>query len=279
MAAFFSILTPKKSDGGTLFASSAALGAPVTNLFDDQPRTVWKTTAKTAQFVELDFGSGRTFDQVYLGFTNFTPTATARIRTANTQGDLTALPDFDSGSISAISEANPADFPLPRGHFFVPLSPSETNRWIRIDLDDSANANAFLTVGRMMVGLAWTPSENVKLEMGYSLGVVDDSPRQIRRDRGIVVDSRTKPARFVGTIISRGGLDVDSEPEIFDQLDEILRARGGDKPILFALEPLNVNRQQKKLFYGLAESRLLQSTLATGSIKRYKYSLTVEEMI
>lgn len=164
-----------------------------------------------------------------------------------------------------------------RNHFFASIPPVDA-KWARIFIDHNNGADAFFSAGRLLFGKSWTPSANTKMEMGFSLGALDASPRQTRRDQGIVVSSRTKPSRFQGSIITRGGLDEDSEPEIFNELDEIVRKRGGNKPILLALEPASILRRHKKLFYGLAESRLLQSTLATGSIKRYKYSLTVEEM-
>lgn len=165
-----------------------------------------------------------------------------------------------------------------RNHFFASVSPVEA-KWARVFINHTNGADAFFSAGRILFGKAWTPAANTKMEMGYSLGALDASPRQTRRDQGIVVSSRPKPSRFQGSIITRGGLDEDSEPEIFNELDEIVRNRGGDKPILLALEPASILRRHKKLFYGLVESRLLQSTLATGSIKRYKYNLTVEEMI
>jgi len=271
----FSILTTEVIDGATLFASTEDVGTPVSNLLLNQPRDVWKTTNDSIEYVEVDFGSAKEFDQVYLGFTNLTLSTIARIRAADTQGNLTAAPGYDSNDFPAF----PQPSSLPRSHIFFPLNNPETYRWVRIEFRDPSNPDGFITAGRIIIGKSFQPGDNININVPLTFGALDRSPSITRRDGGTEIDKRPKINSFRGSIETKGPVSSGDEDEFMDNLDEIMRNQAGSDPILFVIEPNNATHRQKRLFYGIVESTLPLIKLATSSAKRYRLPINVREMI
>ena len=153
----------------TLTASSEVATCPVQNLQDAQLELPWKTAiGTTAPAITIDLGAVTTFRLVSLIATNFSAAATWRIRTADTEADLTAsrttirAPASRPGrrtrrsrhaATSTRSTSSPAD---------------QANRWIRIDVTDSSLTR--IQAGRLA---SWRRSRHVQLS----------APARVRRGR------------------------------------------------------------------------------------------------
>jgi len=96
------LAAPEWSEAATITASSAQTETPVTNLLKYQPTDIWSATSLTP-YLELDAGSAQDWNSVWAFFSNARAQDVWRVRAANTQGNLTAAPFYDSGQALRLS--------------------------------------------------------------------------------------------------------------------------------------------------------------------------------
>lgn len=268
----FTLLSPEISDAATLTATQEATGALVGNLQDIQPSKVWKSDNLTAVSMEVDMGSIVVLEQIALLFHNFTSAGTIRVRTADTQPDLTAAPTFDS-TIEAYTQLEAAEPDLgdafDRNHFFIHKNPVLNNQFLRFDFLDTSLPDGFFSIGRLVIGDAWQSLLNLS-RIRF--------PQYIERSQEVTTLSQRlytveRPIRRKFS----GQLRFSEEADYLDNFDEFMRQRGGKKDTLFCLKPTEVARRHKRLFYGKMLVRPAQ--LSIGSKIRYTNTLEVNELI
>lgn len=279
----FSILNPKTFDAnGVITASSSATGTPTSNLQDDQPRNIWKSTSITSQYLVVDLGSVSTIQQIFLGYHNLTSSGTIRVRSADTEAGLTSAPDSDNtyeaytqlqGAVADLGDHFDRGF----NHFFINLSSALTNQWVRLDFTDAGNPDGYFKAGRLIIGDPFQPAGgdgvNPIQQGSVRFGVRDRSPRQQTLDGSLYVTPKTK-INYCSFRVQKL-----SESEMLDGYDEISRDMAGSGAVLVALEPNVVQRRHKKLFYGLLDAVPMTLTLKTSEKTRYALDLSVVEMI
>jgi hypothetical protein len=174
------ILYDNAADAGTLSGGSWSL--PLSYMQDPRPTRRARSTsldlANTTFRIALP--TVRTFKALAFGPTNFTSSARYRIR-AYSDADFT-METYDSGwtdiGIQAVPSLDlawedpnfwtgvqPIDDPDNAGIFVVHLfEEDETAKNWTFEIDDQANPEGFVEIGRLFMGLGWQPSINFSAE-------------------------------------------------------------------------------------------------------------------
>lgn len=242
------IMTPTLSDNGSIESVGNELAsAPASNLLKIQPTDIWQTDNLSNVFFTIDLGSSQTFDTVALLYTNASSSATWRIRTADTEQDLTEFPStgHDSGSLTMWPDNDLSDWD--RVHALYRPGFDITNRWLRIDVTDTSNTDGAFKAGRLYVAAAWQPAKNIRF--GWSLGFEDPSRRFETSGGQTIIDpiDQKRTARFEFRFLSKN--------DMFNNGYEIARLRGGSADILAVLDPDEDTHLHKYIIYGVLEPR------------------------
>lgn len=167
-----------KADNGTLSSGSWQASLPLTNLqstkLSKKARSTDATLANTK--FDIDLGAVQPVQNVSIVSTNFTTDALVRVR--GSSDNTFATSEYDSGWIDAFPSlytpgtllwgvdpvwtGKPAQEDVDRyTKNFIHILPSmQILRYWRIELDDTANADGFVDIGRLFIGPTWTPSRN-----------------------------------------------------------------------------------------------------------------------
>ena len=255
------IATSELSDAATITASGETSAGPAENLKKMQPTDIWQAPTLTP-YLEIDLGSVMSFNLVALLFTNATAGAIWRVRAADTQAGLTTSPDHDVSSLplrhslvwidAAIGESAPItvaqspDTGDKRNHALLWIPAGWSNRWLRIDITDTANPDGTFMAGRLYVSDALQPTYN------YDYGAADgfdDSSTIDETDGGQLIpnDGTNRPVlEFV--------LNTATESERHT-VREINRKRGASKDVLVVTDPEAATNPHDHVKYGLLQRR------------------------
>jgi len=154
----------------TLTANNEDALFPASKMLTLQPRDAHRTSGLSNIYYVIDLGSVQAFNLISLIATNAAASDTWRIRTADTEANLTASPTHDSTAITLRASSNMTSFSRWPGYYYV--SAGLTNRWVRIDVTSTA-ADGYFSAGRLRIDNAWVPSRNINY--GWSMGFVEDT--------------------------------------------------------------------------------------------------------
>ncbi len=230
------ICSPEIGDEGNVLESSASASSmPASNLFDTEPTVRWRSTALAPAYVEIDLGQQYSMNLVALLFTNASNTGTYRVRMATSKANLTSSPGYDSGNVDVWMNKASVDYSSwLRVHTYLDLrshtptvgsAGDQLFQYVRIDVNDAANADGYIDVGRLYLSYLFQPTFN----MTYGSGVPTPSEDVIRiESEGGLEHSvpRPKKKKF------RLTLQFTSEQELMEGIWEILRRRGSSGDVL-----------------------------------------------
>ena len=229
----FLLLSPRDSDAATLSASSAVASLPATNLQTMQPAQVWRSTSNAPQSIDVAFASAVACNALALVATNVSSAALVRIRAAVLQADVATSPALDSGWQPL--------FP-PTGRPLSPDWPSAIGlrRWAndtayrywRVEIADGLGSAAYIEAGRLVLGRAWQPSQNLDLS-GTPVGFAPVDV-QLASPFGRTFTSRrslSPPRVFEIAVFAL------TKREAFDGIFELQRLRGLWGDVICALDP------------------------------------------
>ena len=233
-------------DDAVYTASSEATGFEIERAADIQPSKTWRSTGKTAEYIVINLGSVTVFDFVGLFRTNIVndATSTIRIRTADTEANLTAAPTYDSTATRSIPSSAQSDYDYTNVLFQIPAD--KTNQWVRIDLVATANTDAYIEVGRVYVSKAFVPDNNISY--GWSMGVVDET--KSAQARGGPSYPNPKPK----SRLLKYSLDFNDEDAMYDYAFAFDRSIGASEDIFIHRDMENVGRYMDYSVYGLQQS-------------------------
>lgn len=232
------IATPVLSDAATITASHAVAAGPISNVQRMQPTDTWESQNLTP-FVVVYLGAVTSFNLIAVLFTNARQTDTWRIRTANTEANLTAAPTYDSAAVTF----SPWNTRASRRHGFKFNAAGWSNSWIRIDFDSTGNPNGVFNVGRLYVANAYQPVRNYGY--GNALGFIDTSPR----DRTSGGNTIPNPQGIIPT--HEFEIGYTDENEFFANTYAIQMLRGGSRDLLVIMDPDDTVNGHHKIGYGL----------------------------
>lgn len=185
-------------DDAILSASSEAL--PVANLKSTDVRKPWRSTGPGTPFIEADFGGTKTCGYLFLGGINLTTAATISVVLSN-------HPDFSAPVFVTTFAPSPHGLEPPfaadrlddtGGHLVVDgngdtivdsggdtlvsatWSLPVSARYLRLSIDDPANSDGYLEIGRVKIGDPFTTTDGH--DWGASVETVDTST--LARTRG-----------------------------------------------------------------------------------------------
>jgi hypothetical protein len=183
-------LWPILSDSATLTGGSFVSGLPVTNLQDGRLAHVARTATDSIAdaTINVDLGSAKTVEAVALCRHNIEAAGLWRIRGASDSGFTTVL--YNSGWIDVWPEqwasgVLPTTHPSyttrklsqaqidalnPRRDAIHVFTATAARYW-RIEIDDTANADAYIEAGRLVLGGIYQPTYN--FNVGAALGFDD----------------------------------------------------------------------------------------------------------
>ena len=247
------IATPVLSDAATLSADDETTAGPVTNLQKMQRTDVWESESTTAYLV-IDLGAVTTFNVIALLSMNAVVTDTWRIRTANTEVDLTGDPAQDT-TATALTDMSPD------GDIFHWITAGWSNRWVRIDM---ATASSPFMAGRVYVANALEFAVNYQYggEDGYS----DDSQIAVTDGGNLIPGSGSNRAILNFT------LNIMSETERH-AIRELNRTSGATNDVIVITDPTAATNKQDVLYHGLLQSRRVTITTAFNR-NQANYQLT-----
>ncbi len=278
------LLSPAISDLGTITGSSEALGAGAANLLKLQPTILWSTLSGVLSAnVTLDFGAPEKVQQIFLGYHNGSVDGTIRIRAASLSANLVSTPGFDSGPLPARSfqdfftflwgtaGADPSLFSAARNHFLLHLSAAQEFRHWRIDFDDPSNPDSLLRAGRLILGVPWQSLRNPSTPI--TIGHIDSSELSQTISRRTIINEKPK-ARVLDFQFR-----LLEEDDFRNNLDELIRLRGGAKDILAVLRPTAANKTRQEIFYGLMPSAPATITTALKNRTLYTQKFGIRELL
>ncbi len=257
-------------DAGTLEASTAvAANYPLSNLLDLQPGRKARFSTPAAVHIEGDLGSAQPLTFAVVIGHNLSAAATVRLRLADTQGDLTADPDFDSGAV----DAYPASGKPPGEVQHSLLSFAEQSyRWWRIDIADSGNPDGYVQIGRVILAEAFAPSVNI--DFGGGIGIIDPSPI----DEGVAghLHPLQRPTHRVQTLPFR----LQTKADLFHVrrgIYQLQLTHGASRDVFVVQNPEETTFLHCEMLHGLM--RGTTSPFINDFFQRYSFSLRIEELV
>lgn len=240
------IATTELVDAGTLTGGGTlADSLPATNLQTQQPGEAARWTSLTGMYFVLDLLAAAAVNVLALLAHNGTSAATWRWRGATSEANLTAAPGYDSGSVSLWPVTGwPAGYATEKLPSLIYLSPAQSFRWWRCDLDDAANPAGYFQSGRLVVDAAWHPGKNLKSD--WELGYIDPAQPETAARGHLWPGPESNPGREWDFTLR--GL---TEDDVFANGYELARKRGTRLDVLAIRNPSLTTHLHRNTVYGL----------------------------
>lgn len=219
-----------------IVAISTSRGSGAANLLTPDPREVWVDSATGTATIDLDFGTPRVIDTVFLGHI-LPPQATATWTiTGGLSGPTsTTLAASSSLRVPDVNGRAPA-----LSHAFWKGIPANV-RYLRLSVTQPAGSPP-LSAGIVMAGRALVPTWNH--EWGSGRRPIDTGSTTALPDGGFAVVEGVRKASWFWTL---GDLTNDE----LDALWETALDRGESRPILVVEDPDRTAGLRRRLHYGL----------------------------
>ena len=233
-------------DDAVYTASSEATGFPIENVANIQPSKTWRSTGKASESIIINLGAVKTFDFIGLLHTNLISNVAvlAWIRTADTEANLTAAPDYNSSAFLAIPSGAQEDYGY--GNVLFQFPADQTNQWVRIDLICGPLPDAYIEIGRVYVSKAFVPDVNIGY--GWSIGI-EDLTKATRAKGGASYPNALPKIRVL-----KYSLDFQTEDQMYDYAFAYDRLLGASKDIFIHRDIDNLDRYLDYAIYGLQQS-------------------------
>lgn len=238
---------PNRIDGGTLSGGSWLAALPLANL---QNRIIGKvarssTDATADTKFDIDFAAEKNIRALSLTNHNCSINARYRIRASTVSNFATSV--YDSGWLDVWPDVYTTDnleweddnwwtckyTDEQRAGYtaaLIHILPANTlARYWRIEIDDTANAAGYVQVGRVFIGPAWQPTNN----MSYGLQIAWETKTDIQEAMGGAEYFQRRTPYRVQNIV----LDWLSTDEALSNAFEIQRRAGIDAEVLWIYDP------------------------------------------
>jgi hypothetical protein len=258
------IAHPALSDAGTVTGGTTAAGLGVGNLQDPQPGHFARFTNLSSAYVEVNLGAAASINFAGLLYGSWRSSATAQVRGASSQANLTAAPSYDSGSISATTGTQRME-----KHHLLHSFASSSNQWWRIDISDVGNPDNWIEAGVLVIAFAW------QVSMNPSYGA---SPLGVE-DTGIVdeaIGGQLWPLERPKRRVSQFTLDHMTKTEMYDNAFPLGWDRGLTKPIVVVPDLDDAPQVQRETIYGLMSAL---SPMVNSDYGVWQTRIGVREMI
>ena len=227
-----------KLDTATITSSSEVSTLPDFNVIHPFVAKKWRTTADTGQWIKFDMGTAHKITMLAMFGHNLSSAAVVKI-------EANATDSWATPSLSRTMTWNAQAMV----DFF-----DETYRWWRITIEDGANTDGYIEIGRICAGEYYEPEINIVETLSKNIN--DPSTRQESEGRqGYAIEKepyRTISVQFIG-------IDRDQQLE----LEAMFREVKTIYPIVFALDPDNY--PEDDTIYCVITTSLSHSLYALGN--------------
>lgn len=250
-----------RCDSGTLSGGSWVSTLPLNNLKNRQVQRVARSTddaTSSTQFV-IDLLSARAIGVLALAAHNIS--ATGLVRVMGHTSNSWASPTYTSGwlpawpeniALRSLLEWEDNEFWLAnysqelltgyRAPFLHVLPVANVLRYWRVEIDDTANPDAYVQIGRLFLGPAWQP--DVNYVYGAELVYEDMTPVETSLSGAEYFDPRPRARVFKCTL---GGLD---QAEAYSAVMEMQRTAGISGEVLQVPDPEDATYAPMRAFVG-----------------------------
>jgi hypothetical protein len=204
---------------------------------------------------DSDLGTARAVRVIALLRHNAGSAATVRVRAYSDSGYTTLV--HDAGTVSFWPEGYPAaeDKKRYQEDFYIVLSSTQTARYWRTEIVDTANPAGYFEMGRCIFAPAYQPAIN--MIYGANIGLTTDTSSD-RSLGGVDYFDRREPRR-----VQQFTLNSLDEAEAFNNVFDMQWDRGIDRELLFVHDPGDTGIMLKR--------RAFLSTLRQLSAIEYPY--------
>ena len=243
------ILSPRDSDLATMTASTAVSSLPVTNLQNQEPAKVWRSTSATDQYVDLVFASDVAINAVAMSAFGRSASLVWRLELYARASDVGTTAAVDSGWQSVWPQSyrhNDADFGPEVA--LLRVTNSALYRYARVRFSDPGVDVTYIEIGRLAVGPAIQFSVKVDVE-GVGLSFVPNDTAEPNGWGQIFTDPRPAQRQFNLPWTAVG------QREAVAAAGELGRLRGMGGDVFCFLEPAAVELFHKLSLQGLFVAR------------------------
>ena len=259
---------------------------PLANLQDERLSKVARSTddSKASTIINVDMADQKYLYVFALPKHNLTINALIRVRLGN--DDTFAADNYDTGWVKAYPVIYPADMPLwddpgvwdgylaqddyDRGNTFGwthVLSAPTNGRYVRIEIDDTANPDTYVDIGRVVLASGYQPVIN--FEVGAQLGW-QTSSKSVESDGGAVFHDERSRRRVFNCVLAN-----QSEDEAMVHLFEIERLLGTSEQFYFIYDIADTVHIARRSFICTMEE-LSRLVIAYGSYMDQPVSIREE---
>ncbi len=255
------ICFPNRADQATLSGGAWEATLPRANL---QHRTLGKVArtssdAASATQFDIDLGVERFIRALALVNHNISLDGLIRIRASTVSNFASTV--YDSGwhdvwpTVYAFGEVAWGEINFWDGQYsdeeragytaayaHILTSAAQARYW-RVEIDDTANADGYIEIGRLFIGDGWQPTYNMSYR-GAGIGWETGTEAQLARSGAEYFDRRT-PHRIVRFI-----LDWMSEDDGMSRASELFRRAGVDQEVFYAFDPSDTVHALRRQFLG-----------------------------
>jgi len=277
------ILANTPSDDSTLSGGSWAL--PLTNMLNQQPTKVARSTsdAGTSTRFVANLGGPKSISMFAFVANNMTGDASIRLRVSASPLGTSPTIDvtLDAFDTNVVFGSEPwGVFPWsgyreddqPGGPITLYKHPtSELGQYVLVDIDDTANPDGYVQIGRFLAGDPFVPTYNFAL--GAQLAFVDES-RQSRSQGGqLYSDVKPKRRRF------SCDFDFMSKAEAYGAAYDLQRRLGITGNLLMVYDPDDgADVRLRRTIYGTMTA-LNPIVTANNTDHPYTWQFSMEEML
>lgn len=173
-------LSPRDSDLATMTASTGVPSLPVTNLQNQEPSRVWRTTSAISQSVDITLAAPKACNALAVAAFNMGDAGVWRLKAYASAEDVGGVAALDSGWQSVwpavARHADPAWGPEVA---LLRVDNENAYRYWRVEFSDPGAGMTYLEIGRLALGRAIQPSINC--DWGGGLGFV---PNDVQEPNG-----------------------------------------------------------------------------------------------
>lgn len=237
-------------DVSSLTGSNTETDFDIDNVLNDEKTSMYRSTSAATQTITAIWTAAQDISAVALAFTNLVRNAEVTIKLYTNAADPS--PVYNTGA-KVVEYA----YPPPRGFSTIGLValaygggtytsclfPTQSIKKMEIEIDDSANPDGYIEVGKVITGKAFTP--NYGAAYGISMPVQDNS-QSSRTDAGNLVTTR-------GTIVKTVRFDVNLlNIESRRELMEMIRHNGRSGPLFASIHETSINPEERQsyMIYG-----------------------------
>lgn len=241
---------PFYSDVGVLYTPTLSGGSwrtgdvALTNVQDSRLEHVARSTDAllTSTKFEIDLGVARAVRLCALPKHNFSSAALVRVRGGSVAG-LGSGVVYNSGWVAGWPVGETAETTEDMNVGFTKVFDSDqTARYWMIEVDDTANPDGYVDIGRLVLAAGWQPTINMAL--GSGLGV-DDMSIIDDMDGGAITVNERLNRRTIRLAIKNLGVD-----ESLTRALDMMRIAGRRRQVHIVWDPTDTTHMHRRSFTG-----------------------------